>query len=148
MLLYLFRRFIKVIFYPLINDAKVSIDKKGHKIRSLFIACFPWRYQIFKRMHNDRNKMILIEHRKQIPAVIYKFCQIRLFSMSVIFVPVRILLPLIFYLKMKHFLFAVFVFKIPVKSSPADAGFPADRVYINCIKVLGFHQLNQRIRKT
>jgi hypothetical protein len=62
-------------------------------------------------------------------------------------VPVRILFPLVFYLKKKHFLFAVFVFKIPVKSSPADVGFPANRVYIDGIKILGFHQFDQCARK-
>jgi hypothetical protein len=84
MLLYLFGRFIKFIFYPLINDSEISIDKKGYKIRSLFIVCFHRRYQILKRTHNHRNKIILIEYRKQISAIIYKFCQIRLLSLPVI----------------------------------------------------------------
>jgi hypothetical protein len=60
----------------------------------------------------------------------------------------RIQLPLVFYLKKEYFFFAVFIFKISVKSSPADAGFFADRVYTDCIKVLGFHEFDQCICKT
>ena len=84
MLLYLFRRFIKIIFYPLIDDSEISIDKKGHKIPQEKTGSGTKRIRTEKqKAHCGKIKTFGFFHKSKLrrnPNFLQKRLQIRIFT--------------------------------------------------------------------
>ena len=70
MLLHLLRRFIKAVFDPLVDDAKIAIDKERHQIGKIFVPGLPAGHQQFASAHDDHNQSIVVKQGEQPPVFI------------------------------------------------------------------------------